>query len=353
MLEVASVNKKFGTVEVLRDISFTVQTGTRTAIVGPSGSGKTTLLRIIAGFEVPDRGRVTIDCEVLVDGSTVIPAHLRRIGYVAQDGALFPHLTVARNIAFGMDRETDKDAKITELMTLVGLKPELTNRWPHQLSGGQQQRVALARALARKPRLMLLDEPFSALDARLRGQTRKAVANVLGAARITTILVTHDEAEALSFADQVAVMRNGRLMRIAAPREVYLRPRDRSVAELVGQAVIIPVEISGGRGKSVLGDVAVDAPQRSGKASILVRPEQLRIAKTDEAAAQNEGRSQGQVIDVDFRGASCMIAVRIESVLRDGHESQTVLVQCGNGEVPHIGQRVTIEMVAPAHVLQD
>ncbi len=210
----------------LDGIDLGVAAGSRTAIVGPSGCGKTTLLRIIAGFEAPDSGRVALGGRVLSEGPDAMPAHHRGIGFVVQDGALFPHLSVAANVGFGLNRNEPRRAeRIAELMDMVELDAALLPRKPDELSGGQQQRVALARALARKPQLMLLDEPFSALDTGLRDTTRKSVARLLSGAGITTILVTHDQPEALSFADQVAVMREGRLPQVGTPRALYLRPQ--------------------------------------------------------------------------------------------------------------------------------
>ncbi len=219
-LSIDKADKRYGAMVALDGVSLEVASGSRTAIVGPSGSGKTTLLRLIAGFEGPDAGRIALDGAVLADGPAIVPAHRRGIGFVTQDGALFPHLTIADNIGFGLERgAADRDDRIRALMRTVDLDPRLLERRPHQLSGGQQQRVALARALARRPRLMLLDEPFSALDTGLREATRKAVAALLQEAGVTTILVTHDQAEALSFADQVAVLREGRLVHYrAAPQ---------------------------------------------------------------------------------------------------------------------------------------
>jgi len=202
LLEVQGIRRRYGNVTALDGIDLSVTTGTRTAVVGPSGSGKTTLLRIIAGFDAADAGKIMLGDYILTDGPNAVPAHRRGIGYVAQDGALFPHLSIADNIGFGIPRrDPARDARIAELMCLVELDPAMLRRRPDELSGGQQQRVALARALARQPQLMLLDEPFSALDASLRASTRKAVSQVLNAARMTTILVTHDQIEALSFAD--------------------------------------------------------------------------------------------------------------------------------------------------------
>src|SRR6476469_11144325 len=229
-LEVSDLVKDFGSQQVLRGVTLSVDPGSTTAIVGPSGSGKTTLLRLIAGFERAEAGSVTLSGRALAGGDAWVPAHHRDVGYVAQDGALFPHLTVGQNIAFGIDTSALSGgrkaarARVAELLEMVSLDSALAARRPHEISGGQQQRVALARALAREPELMLLDESFSALDAGLRVATRRAVAKVLAEAGVTTILVTHDQAEALSFADQVAVMRGGKLAQIGNPFVVYTRP---------------------------------------------------------------------------------------------------------------------------------
>ena len=199
-LELQQIGKSYQSVRVLEGIDLQVTAGSRTAIVGPSGSGKTTLLRIIAGFETPDSGKVILQGNPLFDQSTHVPAHKRGIGFVPQDGALFPHFTVAGNIAYGLKgSKQDKARRIDKLMEMVALDRRLAQLWPHEISGGQQQRVALARALAQSPVLMLLDEPFSALDTALRASTRKAVAELLSQANIASILVTHDQSEALSF----------------------------------------------------------------------------------------------------------------------------------------------------------
>ncbi|RUW83117.1 ABC transporter ATP-binding protein, partial [Mesorhizobium sp. M1E.F.Ca.ET.063.01.1.1] len=272
-LELNDVAKYYGKVAALAGVDLTVESGSRTAIVGPSGCGKTTLLRLIAGFEAPDRGRIALDGKVLANGGAAVPAYRRGIGVVAQDGALFPHLTIADNIGFGMARGEDKRMeRIVELAYIVGLDKAVLKRRPHELSGGQQQRVALARAMAMKPRLMLLDEPFSALDTGLRASMRKAVAELLEEAGITTILVTHDQAEALSFASQVAVMRDGLFSQVGTPRELYFQPKDRMVAEFLGDAIIVPAKIADGFAISPLGRIAVDIAERRDVARIMLRP---------------------------------------------------------------------------------
>jgi iron(III) transport system ATP-binding protein len=215
-----SIAKRYGNVDVLARLDLRVSDGRTLAIVGPSGCGKTTILRLIAGFERPDAGTITIGGSV-VSGPAWVPAHRRGIGYVPQEGGLFPHLTVAQNVTFGLDRADAGGERLHELLDLVSLDAAFASRRPDQLSGGEQQRVALARAMAIRPRLMLLDEPFSALDADLRGETRDAVRRLLDATGITAIVVTHDREDALDFADDVAVMGGGRVARIGPPAELY------------------------------------------------------------------------------------------------------------------------------------
>lgn len=258
-LELHSICKSYGSQRALENISLSVPTGSRTVIVGPSGSGKTTLLRMIAGFEFPDSGSLALNGQTLVDGTREVPAHQRLIGYVPQDGALFPHMTVAANIGFGLAAKgVAKQERVAELMDSVALDSSMANRWPHELSGGQQQRVALARALAQQPRLMLLDEPFSALDTGLRAAMRKLVARLLADAGVTTILVTHDQSEALSFADQLAVMRQGRLVQSGHPLDLYRYPSDEQTALFLGDAVVMPARIEAGWAHCDLGRIPVN-----------------------------------------------------------------------------------------------
>ncbi|MHA0853661.1 ABC transporter ATP-binding protein, partial [Serratia nematodiphila] len=268
-LELHGIGKSYNAIRVLEHIDLQVTAGSRTAIVGPSGSGKTTLLRIIAGFEIPDGGQILLQGQAMGNGGGWVPAHLRGIGFVPQDGALFPHFTVAGNIGFGLKgSKREKQHRIEALMEMVALDRRLAALWPHELSGGQQQRVALARALSQQPRLMLLDEPFSALDTGLRAATRKAVAELLTEAKVASILVTHDQSEALSFADQVAVMRNGRLAQVGAPQDLYLRPVDEPTASFLGETLVLTAELAHGWADCALGRIAVDDRQRSGPARI-------------------------------------------------------------------------------------
>ncbi|MGO7958821.1 ABC transporter ATP-binding protein [Rhizobium leguminosarum] len=343
LLTIENISKRYGPVQALKDISLDVAAGSRTAVVGPSGSGKTTLLRIIAGFEQPDVGRVTLDGEVLADGPATVPAHKRGIGIVSQDGALFPHLSVAENIGFGFERRAaDREKRVLELLDMVELDRGMLARRPHQLSGGQQQRVALARALGRKPRLMLLDEPFSALDTGLRENMRKAVARVLQAAGITTILVTHDQEEALTFADQVAVLREGRLIQAGSPQSLYLHPRDRETALFLGDAVLLPAIIRNGLADCALGRVAVEG-SRQGKAEIMLRPEQIRVV-----ADESDRNYGGRVVEVEFGGAVCTVAVSLEGVALP-----PILIKTSSVALPARGDLVRLDIAGKAHVFEN
>ncbi len=352
LLDIRAARKTYGSVTALDGVDLSVSAGSRTAIVGPSGSGKTTMLRIIAGFEAPDAGRVVLNGQLLADGPNAVPAHQRGIGYVPQDGALFPHLSVADNIGFGLARHApQRDERIAELMDMVALDRSMLDRRPHELSGGQQQRVALARALALRPRLMLLDEPFSALDTGLRAATRKAVAQLLSGAGITTILVTHDQAEALSFADQVAVMCNGRLAQVGRPRDLYLRPADPATASFLGEAVVLPARLAGGWADCALGRIAADDTQRSGQIEIMLRPEQLQLEEMPaHRAVMADATRQclGTVLEADFRGPVCELTVQL---LGEGEGAGALLQVSSPGmHAPAVGARVSITVAGQAHV---
>jgi len=351
-LDIRNVHKSYGAVAAAIGIDLSVQTGSRTAIVGPSGCGKTTLLRLIAGFEVPDSGAITFNGRTLADETTLVPAHERVIGFLPQNGALFPHLTVTGNIGFGLAKDLpDRAQRIAALIDLVALEQSMLTRWPHELSGGQQQRVALARALAQQPKLMLLDEPFSALDTGLRAATRKAVADVLSKAGVTTILVTHDQEEALSFADQVAVMRDGRLIQVGDPVELYLRPRDEATAIFLGEAIILPALVAAGYADCALGRIIVDDQAVSGKRQIVLRPEQLHVTPI-RPFELCEDDCHGHVTEIDFVGYACHLGIKLA-----GDKSQVngtpplLMVRHPNDQVPPIGSMVRINVTKPAHVL--
>ncbi len=342
-LDITGLSKSYGAAQALAGVSLRVARGSRTAIVGPSGSGKTTLLRLIAGFEAQDAGRIALDGMEMANGAFALPAHRRNVGFVPQDGALFPHLDVAANVGFGLPRDmAGRAARIDALLDLVELGPGMRTRRPHELSGGQQQRVALARALAREPRLMLLDEPFSALDTGLRAAMRKAVSGVLSKVGATAILVTHDQAEALSFADQVAVMREGRLVQAGAPEELYRRPVDRGVATFLGEAIVLPAVFSGDFATCALGRVPVDDPAREGPGEIVIRPEQLSLA-----AAGAGSLAEARVTSVEFAGASSTVWLALP-----GSETPEFSVPCASSLCPGPGATVALRLAGPAHALR-
>ncbi|QQR41281.1 ABC transporter ATP-binding protein [Devosia rhizoryzae] len=302
MLQLVGVSKSYGDQQAVSDIGIVAPAGRRTVIVGPSGSGKTTLLRLIAGFERPDSGSITLDGQPLA----TVPPHQRNIAYVAQEGALFPHMSVAGNIGFAMPRRaTERLVRIDELLARVGLPTSMKSRRPHELSGGQQQRVALARALAQQPALMLLDEPFSALDAGLRENLRDMVETVLREAGIASILVTHDQSEALAFADHLVVMQAGRVADAGPPQRLYDRPNTAATARFLGSAIVLDGDIRDGFAHTVLGAIRVAATEPR-HASILLRPEQLTVSPAE--AGTSEG-PQATVLSRLYQGSSWRLKI--------------------------------------------
>lgn len=333
--------KRYGSVTALQDVALNIGAGGRTAIVGPSGSGKTTLLRLLAGFDVPDAGRITLAGRLLFDGKNAIPAHLRDVGVVMQDGALFPHLTVAENIGFGLPRRAGGQTEtIASLSEMVGLDCAMLSRKPDALSGGQQQRVALARALARRPKLMLLDEPFSALDTGLRASTRKAVAGLLKDQGVTTVLVTHDQAEALSFADHIAIMEHGRVLQTGSPQDLYFRPETSAIATFLGDAVILPATLSSGWANCVLGSLEVGEAERTGAAEIMIRPEQIVLSDDTSGAT-------GHVIDVEFVGATSVVTIAVT-----GHAGPPIVLRQPSNLGVAQGREVRLRVKGRAHALR-
>jgi len=313
---VRNLTKAFGSSEVLRGINLLVPEEGVTAILGPSGCGKTTLLRLIAGFVAPDSGEILLG-EQLVSGNGrfVAPQH-RRVGYVPQEGALFPHLDVGDNISFGLKGRARRGGhRVEELLALVGLDPVVRQRFPHQLSGGQQQRVALARALAPGPSLILLDEPFSSLDAGLREGTGRAVVAALKATQTTAVLVTHDQSEALSLADQVAVMRDGTIAQVGTPHEVYRAPSDLGVAEFVGAAIVVDADVVDGSASSDLGPLHVMAGFSEGRVRLMVRPEQIELVGSSVAGSTMVGSTQvgveARVVDVSYFGHDAAVHLQV------------------------------------------
>ena len=327
-LHVRDVSKSFAETVAVRDASFEVRRGEIVALLGPSGCGKSTTLRILAGFERPDDGLVQIGGETAVGPDTWRPPERRRIGMVAQDFALFPHLSVAENIAFGLPnghrawwlrqfrrlRHTNAPARVTELLELVGLAG-FGDRFPHELSGGEAQRVALARALAPGPAAVLLDEPFSNLDQNLRVSLRTSMRSILKAAETAAVFVTHDREEAISLADRVAVMRKGRIEQIGTPLDIYHHPVNRFVANFVADANLVRGERRGHYASTELGDIGLlSSPDDGDDASVddevdvLLRPEQLALkpARPGQSGAAT-------VIDSEYYGHDQVVRVRLAS----------------------------------------
>ncbi|MCV2488172.1 ABC transporter ATP-binding protein [Geodermatophilus sp. YIM 151500] len=335
-LTVHDLTKAFGATRVLTGVSLHVPQGGFTALLGPSGCGKTTLLRLIAGFDDPDSGTVLLGDRVVAGAGRGVPARRRGIGFVPQEGGLFPHLTVAENVTFGLPRRRRRDrARVAGLLDLVGLDAGLADRAPHQLSGGQQQRVALARALAPEPSLVLLDEPFSSLDAALREETRAAVAAALSAAGATAVLVTHDQAEALSMADQVAVLRGGRLVQLTDPRTLYRLPGDLDVATFVGEAVVLDAEVRDGRAHCALGVLPLGRDCPDGRARVLLRPEQLRLSAPEPTAPS------ARVRGIDFYGHDSRVWLDLPGGL-------AVSARLEGADLPAEGDDVSIAVLGTA-----
>ena len=343
-LVVDDVTKHFGANQVLDGVGLTLTPGTITAVVGASGCGKTTLLRLIAGFDRPDSGTVAIDGRIVAGPSEFVAPQRRNVGYVAQDGALFPHLSVAQNIAYGLGRgrmRGEARARVAELLDMVSLPADHGERRPHQLSGGQQQRVALARALARQPVLMLLDEPFSALDTGLRAATRRAVTRTLTDAGVTTLLVTHDQEEALSTADQVAVMSAGRFTQIGTPAQVYTNPGDRFTAQFLGDCVLLPATVNSATADCALGSIGVHNSDIHGPATIMLRPEQLVAIP---AGGGEFGIGFGTVVGTEFLGSDVLLTIDLP-----GDQTQ-IRVRQTSVEPPPVGARVRLEVLGRAVV---
>ncbi len=336
LLSVGGLHKRYRPQDPLavEDVSFSLDNGEILALLGPSGCGKTTTLRMIAGFEHPDAG------EVVLRGRNVtrLPPQQRRIGIVFQDYALFPHMSLGENVAFAMRHvpKAKRASKAREWLDLVGLA-ELAARMPDQLSGGQQQRVALARTLAAEPELVLLDEPFSNLDAALRESTRKEVRRIFKAAGTSVILVTHDQAEALSFADQVGVMHYGQLIQMDRPERIYQAPATSFVAEFLGHTNLLEGDADGEIARTALGQVAIDSHQR-GPVRLSLRPEYLSLS----VAPDGKGAT---IIEREFRGHDCFY-------LLEQHGQQFCAITPSHS-LWRVGEQVSLEPQRTATVLRD
>jgi len=345
LLTVSGLTVRYGATVALYGLDLSLRRGELFVLLGASGSGKTTLLRAIAGFLQPDAGRIVLDGTELAGR----PPHRRPVNTMFQSYALFPHMTVAGNIGFGLRQQgrsrTEIAARVTEMLAMVRLEGFAARR-PHQLSGGQQQRVALARSLAPNPLLLLLDEPLSALDRNLRTETRGELVRLQKRLGTTFILVTHDQQEALTMADRIGVMHDGRLLQVGTPAEIYERPNSRFVAEFLGAANILSVvaQPDGLRLPRLGVTIRAATPAASGPALLALRPERLRIGP---AAAPN--RLAGVVVERSYAGEALTHGVRLQdgTVLR-----VTQALHDGLGAVqPAIGEAVTLSWQPDACIL--
>ena len=333
-LEISHLKVNLGNRLILDDLSFSLAEGQIAALLGPSGCGKTTLLRSIAGLIQPSDGTIRFGKQLVSLSSLVMPSHKRKIGYVPQEGALFPHLSVADNIAFGLDRSVftkDQIRQTTkEMLNLIGLQG-FENRMPSQLSGGQQTRVALARALAIKPAIFLLDEPFSALDAALRGDLRSDVIDLLRASKTTAILVTHDREEALVSADVVALMREGQIVQQGSPEAVYSKPISPSIAISTGDALVLNASQNADGSTAYLFNSSNVA---SPNGQIVIRPEEIQIDRTLSATSP-----KGRISKIDYYGHDAMVTVDVQG--------QSVKVRIPGPFDFAVGEEVSVHHTGP------
>ncbi len=328
VLSLQSVNKNFAGQPVLRNLNLEVHEKEFLAVLGSSGSGKTTLLRLISGFDAADSGEIRINDRLVFGKNTNVLAEERKVGFVPQDAALFPHLNVAGNIEFGLSKisAAERTARVAELLRLVDLVG-FESRMPHELSGGQRHRVALARALAPKPDLILLDEPFSALDAELRVRLREDVRKVISKAGITAIMVTHDQEEALSMASRVAILRDGEFAQIGNPSEIYQSPADIEMATFLGDSVIINGVIEN---EKIVTDLGLLTPLNKvingATGRVAIRPENFYL--------QPNPNGEGEVIGRQYFGHDALVEVKLPKL---------VIQARANGPfAPELGMKVTV-----------
>ena len=334
ILNVADLYLSFGRTAVLQGFGFDLEAGEIACLLGHSSCGKTTALRAVAGFEQPERGRIALQGRTLSDGRLFVPPHLRRIGMVFQDYALFPHLNVADNIAFGLSGHSAeaRKARVAELLSLIGL-PDYGGHYPHQLSGGQQQRVALARALAPKPELVLLDEPFSNLDADLRTRLSKEVRSLLKQENTSALLVTHDQQEAFAMADKIGIMADGRLQQWDTPYNLYHNPATPAIAGFIGQGVLLRGQMSGSHCvRLALGEFCGVVPhhcQSCREVDVLLRP--------DDVVHDDNSPVSAEVLDKDFKGSYFIYTLKLDS-------GETVLAHVPSHHNHPIGSRIGIRL---------
>jgi iron(III) transport system ATP-binding protein len=335
MVRLSGVSRSYGPVRAVRELDLEVRKGEILAFLGPSGCGKTTTLRLIAGFESPDSGTVEVGGRKVAGPGLAVPPEKRRVGMVFQDYALFPHLSVEQNVAYGLPGGKKRKGRVEEVLALAHLEG-LGDRMPHELSGGQQQRVALARALAPEPAVVLLDEPFSNLDASLRVRVRSEMREILRDAGATAVFVTHDQEEALSLADEVAVMMDGMVVQSAPPETLYHQPATRQVASFVGEANFLPGVAENGHVSCALGDIPI-LGDGEGEVEVMLRPEALVLR-----ALPN---GQATVEDREFYGHDQLLKLRLDS----GGTLRARLVG-GPGFGP--GERVAVDVWGSAVVFR-
>ncbi|MBS27409.1 MAG: ABC transporter ATP-binding protein [Alphaproteobacteria bacterium] len=331
-LALEHLSHRFDQTIAVDDASLTVGAGEVVALVGPSGCGKTTLLRVAAGLEPLQQGRVLIGGEVMADDRTAVPPEERNVGLVFQDYALFPHLTVRGNIAFGLKHLTtsERDNQVSQALERTGMAG-YASIYPHQLSGGQQQRVALARAIAPRPRIVLLDEPFSGLDASLRHRVRDQAAQILRESGIATLIVTHDPEEAMYLADRIAVLDRGRIRQVGTPDDIYLKPADGFVAAFFGDVNRFAGRVSDGYVAIPLGAVATNGHAEGTAVDVLVRPEALSLGNGPDSGVP------GSVLAARFLGRSSLVDVRLKD-----SSATTVRIHLAGRQLPDAGETVYV-----------
>lgn len=337
ILDVQELGKVFtsNAPPALQRINFRLQQGEILGLLGPSGCGKTTLLRAIAGFETPTSGQIILNGELVSASNCNVPPEHRNTGMVFQDYALFPHFNIADNIAFGLRRHSKKLSRqeirdrIHEILNLVGLRG-YEKRYPHELSGGQQQRIALARALAPRPALILLDEPLSNLDVQVRHHLRQEIRQIIKAAGISAVFVTHDQEEALAVSDRIAVMRSGKMEQLGTPEEIYTAPQSRFVAEFVTQANFLPARINGDRWETEIGHFELTVPHADiDRGELMVREEELHLVPHAEASITVLGRQ--------FLGREYRYALQTDS-------GRQIHARTGIQTVVAVGTRVEVKV---------
>ncbi|APW99893.1 ABC transporter ATP-binding protein [Halobiforma lacisalsi AJ5] len=340
VLELEDVAKQYGAEEVISELSLSVHDGEILTLLGPSGCGKTTTLRLIAGLEKPNAGRITLRHDSVAGNGRFVPPEDRGVGVVFQEFALFPHLTARENIAFGLQdwSQEERDARVDELLELVGLS-EHDEDYPDELSGGQQQRIALARSLAPEPEMLLLDEPFSNLDVDLRVEMREEVRRIIKETGVTAVSVTHDQEEALSISDRVAVMNDGNIEQVDTPERVFQQPKSRFVAGFLGHASFLSGEVQGDQVRTAIGRVLRDdvnglAHQYDGsKIDLLVRPDDVTAFPAD------DGETNGRVVYRRYLGPTVLYRVELDS-------GETIECMHNHSDRIDLDERVAVRVTA-------